>query len=227
MFLLLQKCFQNKQHISVVVLYTCTFSYSRGKQISWILPLFANFFLQQLEWTITNYLQQLFGDLNAQQKLDNNLTIIISIKEVNWILHCQWILFLFLTWLGLLEILTESCLLQFNCRTNVVLLSSILLWHSESPCFASLFSKTRLNNPNILEHEYHCRKLLKDLFLISSYIFCPFNPIWSHSSTWINVSRSKVKVITDLSENKNHCPDHMFIYLSPFLFMLHMRGACW
>lgn len=132
-----KKCFQNKQHISVV-LYTCTFSYSRGKQISWILPLFANFFLQQLEWTITNYLQQLFGDLNAQQKLDNNLTIIISIKEVNWILHCQWILFLFLTWLGLLEILTQSCLLQFNCRTNVVLLSSILSWHSESPCFASV-----------------------------------------------------------------------------------------
>lgn len=134
-----KKCFQNKQHISVVVLYTCTFSYSRGKQISWILPLFANFFLQQLEWTITNYLLQLFGDLNAQQKLDNNLTIIISIKEVNWILHCQWILFLFLTWLGLLEILTQSCLLQFNCRTNVVLLSSILSWHSEiSPCFASV-----------------------------------------------------------------------------------------
>lgn len=173
-----KKCFQNKQHISVVVLYTCTFSYSRGKQISWILPLFVNFFLQLLEWTITKYLLQLFGDLNAQQKLDNNLTIIISIKEVNWILHCQWILFLFLTWLGLLEILTQTCLLQFNCRTNVVLLSSILLWHSESPCFASLFSKTRLNNPNILEHEYHCRKLLKDLFLISSYIFCPFNPIW-------------------------------------------------
>lgn len=123
---------------STSLLYTCTFSYSRGKQISWILPLFANFFLQQLEWTITKYLQQLFGDLNAQQKLDNKLTIIISIKEVNWILHCQWILFLFLTWLGLLEILTQSCLLQFNCRTNVVLLSSILSWHSESPCFASV-----------------------------------------------------------------------------------------
>lgn len=99
-------------------MHVMTFSYSRGKQISWILPLFANFFLQQLEWTITKYLQQLFGDLNAQQKLDNKLTIIISIKKVNWILHCQWFFFLFLTWLGLLEILTQSCLLQFTCQTS-------------------------------------------------------------------------------------------------------------
>lgn len=134
-----KKCFQNKQHISVVVLYTCTFSYSRGKQISWILPLFANFFLQQLEWTITKYLQQLFGDLNAQQKLDNKLTIIISIKKVNWILHCQWFFFLFFNMAWLIGDFNSKLFIAIYLlnKCNTIKLSTNL-WHSESPFFANV-----------------------------------------------------------------------------------------
>lgn len=133
-----KKCFQNKQHISVVVLYTCTFSYSRGKQISWILPLFANFFLQQLEWTITKYLQQLFGDLNAQQKLDNKLTIIISIKKVNWILHCQWFFFSFFNMAWLIGDFNSKLFIAIYLSNKRILLSSTNLRHSESPFFANV-----------------------------------------------------------------------------------------
>lgn len=168
-----KKCFQNKQHVSVVVLYTCTFSYSRGKQISWILPLFANFFLQQLEWTITKYLQQLFGDLNAQQKLDNKLTIIISIKKVNWILHCQWFFFYFFNMAWLIGDFNSKLFIAIYLSNKRILLSSTNLWHSESP-FLPMFSKTLLNNPNIFENEYHCRKLLKRPFLNQPLYFLFF-----------------------------------------------------
>lgn len=128
-----KKCFQNKQHISVVVLYTCTFSYSRGKQISWILPLFANFFLQQLEWTITKYLQQLFGDLNAQQKLDNKF---YQKSELNFALSMIFFSFFNMAWL--IGDFNSKLFIAIYLSNKRILLSSTNLWHSKSPFFANV-----------------------------------------------------------------------------------------